>query len=1442
MKMHSLEEVAQSKSLKITVVTPSFNQAAFLQATLDSVSSQDYRDIEHIIVDPGSTDGSVEMIQDYVRANPSARAIIGQDKSQMDAINIGFQQATGDIVCWLNSDDKYSDSTIISEIASIFESEADIDVVYGNGKFVDADGVLVKQAYINCDAKNLDDKFITSIGILQPSLFMRRSAFLNHGPVGDGKTYSFDYEYWVRLLHGGAGFHFHEREVSQAIIHADAKTIRAREASLEECISVVDKYYGFAPIEWVTRLVDCQINQNDGIVSYSQNGDAKIVPLARAEFLRRNRDPHSTAKLMENIFYSSAQPSWELLRPTISNGTWIVTAFDQAYFAQGLTLLSGLYKSGPPKTPKIIFDLGLSKAQRDILMELENVYVLDFPKYAYDFQDWYFSSKSYVYKNLAMQHALKIAAHNDTVIWIDAGVYPQESFNRVIEKTRQDKVFFIDHDDRPNWPFCNSTFTTPECLEVLKVTNSEALAPHLCSCLMGVVAGSTYQALFEDAFIASLDPAVSLGNKHPSVEEQSDALPRDERDLTRVEILKKGTEIASPRKVHEAFGFHGHRQDQSIFSIFAARYQAPISSAIEYCIGSNYSSVSSKLNYTSGGFSNEVVVSCDIDKQLMNSATTHHRGIFMDLAHLNSRNTEDLFNLASHADANSTLPYHPRSFHSNVDETAVVAKLLSDRDGRQHVMLDVGAHVGTSAEYFDALGWSIHCFEPDPTNRAKLTQRFGQSENVRIDPRAVSDKPATGLKFFTSDVSTGISGLHAFTDSHEQTTTVDATTVADIVSNRIIKSVDFLKIDVEGFDLNVLKGVPWDRIKPDVIECEFEDNKTRKMGHTWKDIGTYLKDQSYSVYVSEWHPIIRYGISHDWKCIVPFEDCEMADDAWGNLLAFKADPGIDAIAEAFAALIKNRIEPVKTKTTADPRKGSESMLKQTPSYMIDHKAASPGSKWYSGPARKLKDVSPHLFQMFRFARRMAVHIFTRPLLLLPLMVLAGLTAWVLFSPTLAANRGWLLVALSGATMTVALGYIAQRSFAHAEALHLEAAALKRQLALQQAQINSTQKVIGKSDRRIDVKISDIRSEFAGENKKIHTKIASSREESAVENKAFRFKIAELQTQIDTSTLAEDVKADLERAMTTYRSDLDKITSALTAADEHIAKLFETTSKEVGKFKGRLDASEKFSTYDNAEWFQHFNRSLTNEHIRHFESTWRKRLSVPISRPLLGYMADRICRIERELDGRLATTVEDMLLRTLVAKAVKGSSVNVLEIGTLFGTGAAIMYDGVLGGYENIHFTLLDPLEGYYHGSQADILTGQIVDEAAVRRNLARVGMDESEYTLIKHLSIEPEAMEKASQRQYDVLVIDGDHSYAGVKTDFENYAKFVKVGGYIIFDDYSSPDWPEVQEYVDSEIENVDFVASVGSSWRTCVFRVVKSHTAAEFEKRDTQDKPEKAI
>jgi len=288
---------------------------------------------------------------------------------------------------------------------------------------------------------------------------------------------------------------------------------------------------------------------------------------------------------------------------------------------------------------------------------------------------------------------------------------------------------------------------------------------------------------------------------------------------------------------------------------------------------------------------------------------------------------EPLFNRPdpANSDAPAEQPHGemPRSLHAHVDETRVVAHMLKGLTGPGRTMIDVGAHHGMTASLFHDLGWTVYCFEPDPANRAHLAARFRNAERLLIDPRAVSDRAQQSAAFFTSEESTGISALHAFRDTHEETARVDVVTVADMVAERGLDAIDFLKIDVEGYDFAVLRGVPWDTHRPAVIECEFEDAKTVKLGHRTHDLAGFLEQKGYAVYVSEWHPIARYGVRHDWRGVYPYARRRPAPTAWGNLIAFSADPGFAAVEAAFRALIVTHTDetgaPPDTSRPAGPR-------------------------------------------------------------------------------------------------------------------------------------------------------------------------------------------------------------------------------------------------------------------------------------------------------------------------------------------------------------------------------------------------------------------------------------------------------------------------------------------------------------------------------------------
>jgi FkbM family methyltransferase len=219
-----------------------------------------------------------------------------------------------------------------------------------------------------------------------------------------------------------------------------------------------------------------------------------------------------------------------------------------------------------------------------------------------------------------------------------------------------------------------------------------------------------------------------------------------------------------------------------------------------------------------------------------------------------------------------------------VSETDLAHQVLS-RHFPSGVMVDVGAHHGSALHPFAADGWQVIAFEPDDRNRSILQQHHGGNPRISIDPRGLSDEVREGVAFFTSNISTGISGLSAFHQSHKESQRIDITTLRIALQQKNVDRVDFLKIDTEGFDFAVLRGYDWEASHPEMIVCEFEDRKTIPLGYTFHDLAHYLKGKGYQILVSEWFPIVEYGTSHRWRRFQTYP-CELAEPAaWGNLIA-----------------------------------------------------------------------------------------------------------------------------------------------------------------------------------------------------------------------------------------------------------------------------------------------------------------------------------------------------------------------------------------------------------------------------------------------------------------------------------------------------------------------------------------------------------------------------
>ena len=313
-----------------------------------------------------------------------------------------------------------------------------------------------------------------------------------------------------------------------------------------------------------------------------------------------------------------------------------------------------------------------------------------------------------------------------------------------------------------------------------------------------------------------------------------------------------------------------------------------------------------------------------------------------------------------------------------------------------------------------------------------------------------------------------------------------------------------------------------------------------------------------------------------------------------------------------------------------------------------------------------------------------------------------------------------------------------------------------------------------------------------------------------------------------------LKTETEEALGSIKAQSDAASRALEQEIKSLrdavvnAAVKADTEEALGSIKAQSDAAsnriaELAARVEYDAMYQSFNRVLTPAQAEMLQNLWSRRLGVKVTNPSLAYMAQRIRTTEQNSAGRLATSIEDAVLRTLVSSAVRAKKLEILEIGTLFGIGLSMIYDHNRGRYESVHVTAIDPLEGYYHDKEPDVLLNIPVTKATFWRNMRVAGVPDDDITLIDEMSTSDEAIRRAGAKKYDLLIIDGDHSYAGAKADFANYVDFVRRGGFVIFDDYGSADWPEVKRFVDDEVLADSRVALVGSEWRTAVFRVVRT-------------------
>lgn len=217
----------------VSIVTPSFNQARFLEATMRSVLDQQGVEIEYIVVDGGSTDGSREIIEKY--ADRLAWWVSEKDRGQTDAINKGFARAKGDILAWLNSDDVYHPGAV-KAAADYLAGRTDIGLVYGDADFIDEAGRKIGQF----PAAQTDYQKLCSgyVHIPQQAAFFRADLWRRVGPLDPSFFFAMDYDLWVRLARISKLQYLPGENWASFRLHGGGKTIHADDRCWPEMLRV----------------------------------------------------------------------------------------------------------------------------------------------------------------------------------------------------------------------------------------------------------------------------------------------------------------------------------------------------------------------------------------------------------------------------------------------------------------------------------------------------------------------------------------------------------------------------------------------------------------------------------------------------------------------------------------------------------------------------------------------------------------------------------------------------------------------------------------------------------------------------------------------------------------------------------------------------------------------------------------------------------------------------------------------------------------------------------------------------------------------------------------------------------------------------------------------------------------------------------------------------
>lgn len=246
----------------VTVVTPSFNQGRFIKETIESVLTQDYPNVEYIVVDGGSTDETVEILKSY---GDRIRWVSEKDNGQADAVNKGIRMARGQIIGWLNSDDIYLPGAI-HEAVRILSGNACLGMVYGEGYHVAESGEIIERY----PTEPFNYKRLAEVCfVCQPTGFLRRDALMQVGLLREDLHLCLDYELWMRI---GKQYQiaYTPKYMATSRLYDSNKTLSRKNEVYFEAINAVKMHFGYVPLTWIFGDIDLKRNGARGFFFYTE--------------------------------------------------------------------------------------------------------------------------------------------------------------------------------------------------------------------------------------------------------------------------------------------------------------------------------------------------------------------------------------------------------------------------------------------------------------------------------------------------------------------------------------------------------------------------------------------------------------------------------------------------------------------------------------------------------------------------------------------------------------------------------------------------------------------------------------------------------------------------------------------------------------------------------------------------------------------------------------------------------------------------------------------------------------------------------------------------------------------------------------------------------------------------------------------------------------------